>query len=157
MDRLQLNNIKNALLNYGDEIVELMKQRLQQGRKVASGDLINEMNSYVEEEDEKAFLYLDIPSYARYVDEGRKPNSKMPPEQPILEWMTQKSIISKKSEKQTAFAIRKMIGIRGIKSFPFLDIWDLHVEELEELIEDAAVEDLEEAIDEYIKDFNKNK
>ena len=76
MDRLQLNRVKKALQTYGDEIIELMKQRLQQGRKVATGNLINDMESYVEEEDNKAFLYLDIPSYARYVDEGRKPNSK---------------------------------------------------------------------------------
>lgn len=156
MDRLQLNNVTKALKMYGDDIVELMKQRLQQGRKIASGNLINEMNSYVEEEDDKAFLYVDIPSYARYVDEGRKPNSKWPPKKPIDDWMTQKGIRARNMTKdQLSFLIRRKIGIRGIAAFPFLDIWDMHVEELEELIEDAAIEDVEKVINEYIKDFNK--
>ena len=152
-----MTQIVKVLNHYGDDIVELMKQKLQQDRKVATGELINTMDSYVEEEDGKAFLYVDVASYGRYVDEGRKPNSKWPPVKAIRDWVKIKGIRPRnnQTEEQTIFLIRRAIGIRGIPAAPFLDIWDLHINELEELIEDAAVEDFSSIIHNYIDKFNK--
>jgi hypothetical protein len=54
--------------------------------------------------------------YFKYVDEGRKPNSKQPPIKPIQSWVTHKGIrFNNMSSKQTAFIIARSIGKKGIK------------------------------------------
>ena len=158
MDRIELTNVKKALMKYGVYITELMKQKLQQDGKVATGNLINEIKPYTETEEDKEFLYVDIPRYGVYVDRGRKPNSKMPPVKKIREWVSIKGIrpINNMSLDQTAFLIARSIGIRGIKASPFIDIFFNNVDELNDLIEESAVEDMENVINEYIKEFNKN-
>jgi hypothetical protein len=138
-----------------------MKDELVRKKKVATGNLANEIESYVEEEDDRAFLYLDVPSYGKFIDSGRKPGSKYPPVKSIRDWIKVKGIKPNKSrgvrtEEQLIFLIRRAIGIRGIDPVPFLDIWDIHTDELEELIEDAAAEDVEDVINAFVKDFNKN-
>lgn len=157
-DYLEMKRMKEALIKYGDTIVELMKDYLVSNRKVATGNLVNEIKSYVEEEDDRAFLYIDMPNYGRYVDSGRKPNSKMPPIKSIRDWINIKGIKPnrKMTQNQLAYLIARSIGIRGIKAVPFLDIWETHYNELEEIIENAAAEDLEAAIDDFVKEFNKN-
>ena len=144
-------------MKYGEYVTEQMKNKLQEDGKVATGELINSLEPYVEEEDDKVFLYVDVKPYGRYVDEGRKPG-KWPPRKAIREWIKQKGIRprNKQTEEQTTFLIQRSIGIRGIKASPFLDIWDMYVNELEEIIAEAAAEDVVEVLDEFIKDFNKN-
>jgi len=157
-DYLEMKRIKAALIKYGDTIVELMKDELVKNKKVATGNLVNEMKSYVEEEDDRAFLYIDMPSYGRYVDRGRKPNSKMPPIKSIRDWINIKGIRPNKkmTQDQLAFVMAKSIGIKGVPAVPFLDIWELHYNELEDIIAEAAAEDLEENINDFVKEFNKN-
>jgi len=157
-DYLEMKRIKAALIKYGDTIVELMKDELVKNKKVATGNLVNEMKSYVEEEDDRAFLYIDMPSYGRYVDSGRKPNSKMPPIKSIRDWINIKGIRPNKkmTQDQLAFVMAKSIGIKGVPAVPFLDIWELHYNELEDIIAEAAAEDLEENINDFVKEFNKN-
>jgi len=158
-DYLEMKRITQALTKYGDTIVELMKDFLVRNKRVATGKLVNEMKSYVEEEDDKAFLYVDVANYGKYVDSGRKPNSKWPPVKSIRDWIKVKGIKPNKpkmTQEQLAFVMARSIGIRGVPAVPFLDIWDNHYEELEEIIEDAAAEDLEDAINDFVKEFNKN-
>jgi len=157
-DYLEMKRIKAALIKYGDTIVELMKDDLVRNKKVATGNLVNEMKSYVEEEDDRAFLYVDIPSYGRYVDSGRKPNSKMPPIKSIRDWIKVRGIRPNKkmTQDQLAFVMARSIGIKGIPAVPFLDIWELHYNELEDIIAEAAAEDLEEVINNFVDEYNKN-
>jgi len=158
-NKLEMKHIKIALTKYGDTIVELMKADLVRNKKVATGNLVNEMKSYVEEEDDRAFLYVDMPSYGRYVDSGRKPNSKLPPVKSIRDWVKIKGIRSsnpRTSQEQLVYLIRRAIGIRGVPAVPFLDIWETHYDELEDIIANAALEDLEDEINDFVDEFNKN-
>jgi hypothetical protein len=156
MDRLELDNLSKALIKYGDYITNIMKDELVSNKKVATGNLVNDMRTYVEEEDDKAFLYLDVPSYGKFVQSGRKPNSKFPPDKPIRGWVRDKGIAKadKKANDSFIYLLRRAIGIRGIEPLPFMDIWNLHTDELEEIIEDAAEEDVLEAVKDFVKDFN---
>ena len=57
--------------------------------------------------------------YYRFVESGRKPGSRMPPEAPILAWMKREGI-ARGRENEILYAIRKSIAIKGIRPRPFL-------------------------------------
>lgn len=167
-DYLEMKRIKAVLVKYGETIVELMRDELRRQGKDATGNLIKKIDSYVEEEDDKAFLYLDVPTYGRkYVDGdgynwARRPNKTYPPKKEIRDWIRVKGIRpdgrskGAKTEDQLVFLIRRAIGVRGIRATPFIHIFYDNYDKLEELIENAAAEDLEEKINEFVKEFNKN-
>ena len=158
-ERIHWSRITAALKRYGDDIVELMKQKLQQDRKNATGNLINSLNAYTEQEGDNKFLYVEMAEYGQYVDSGRRPGSRWPPRQPIRKWISDRGIRPKQgmSMEQLTFLIQRKIGVRGIQAAPFIDIFYDHTDELNDLIEESAREDLEEAINEFVKDYNKNK
>lgn len=157
MERIKWRRMSLALARYGDEIVELMKNELQRHGKVATGELINTMKSYTEQEDDKQYLYVDFKDYGVYVDSGRRPGQKRPPLQAIREWIDVRGINPQGITKdQLSFLIQRKIGIRGIDPSPFIYLFTEHIDELNDMIADSSREDLEETINEYIKEFNRN-
>jgi hypothetical protein len=68
-------------------------------------------------------------SYGKYVEYGRKPNSKAPGSEPILEWIKAKRIKPKENGKFVkatesrlkglAFMISRKIGVKGIEPLYF--------------------------------------
>lgn len=60
-----------------------------------------------------------INSYYTYIEAGRNAGGKMPPTQPILDWMVRYRVAPGR-EKQVVWAIRRAIAIRGIKAKPFI-------------------------------------
>jgi len=69
-------------------------------------------------------LILSLPSYARFVDAGRKAGSKRPPITAIEGWIREQgiSLPSGRSAKDLAFAISNGIARKGIKARPFIAI-----------------------------------
>lgn len=55
-------------------------------------------------------------AYAEAVDLGTKPNRKMPPVQPIQDWVIQKLGLSGREARSAAFAIARSIGKKGTKA-----------------------------------------
>jgi len=159
MERVHWKRVRSALLRYGDEIVELMKQKLQQDGKVATGNLINDIKAYTENDEDNEYLYVEIPSYGQYVDSGRRPNSKFPPRKSIRDWINVKGIRPSRgtTKKQLEYLIQRAIGVRGIDPAPFIDIFYQHTDELNDLIEESSRADLEDTINEFVKEYNKNK
>jgi hypothetical protein len=159
-DRIHWKRLGVALRKYGDVVVEKMKDELQRHGKVATGELINTMSSYTEMEDDKQYLYIDYKKYGDYVDSGRDPGGKGPPfdpVDPIREWIDVRGIRPQGISKDSlAFLIRRKIAIKGIDAAPFLYLfWD-HIDDLNDVIADSAREDVENNINDYINNFNKN-
>jgi len=126
-----------ALGDLGTEVVERAQRNLgayrtvggKKRRAVASDNLrkslsfmrvpINAPRSVV------FFARGSAAEYADVVEQGRKPNSKMPPPDKILQWMRVKPVrlrgpaggfiaASEKQKIRVAFAIARSIGERGI-------------------------------------------
>lgn len=55
-----------------------------------------------------------VEPYDVVIDAGRRPGSKMPPAEPVREWMDRKGI-----PEEAEFPIRRAIGLRGLRGQPF--------------------------------------
>jgi len=60
-----------------------------------------------------AFL-VNVSAYAQVIELGRRPGARMPPYEPILEWVEGKLGLYFQEAEEAAFAIRRAIAKRGI-------------------------------------------
>jgi hypothetical protein len=117
-DDFNLKVIRDILDKYGASIVNEMVTRLKSANKKATGNLINSLDYAIDDTDPNAMvLYFTAMDYAIYVDKGRKPNSKMPPEKPIKDWLKVKGL-----PERLAFPIRRSIGKKGIRPTNFFTV-----------------------------------
>ena len=71
-------------------------------------------------------VIINIPDYAVFIENGRRPGSKPPPTSIILQWIQRKRITGRPrnnkviSNNQLAFLIARAIGRNGISPKPFL-------------------------------------
>ena len=151
-------------MRFGEYLVDKMKAELEDKGKRATGDLIDTMRPYTEAEDGKSFLYVEMQEYAQNVDAGRAAGKRMPPDEPIRKWITDKGIRGRHKNgrfmkvKTLSYLIRRSIGIRGIDPTPFLYLFQDLADDLNDIVEDAATVDVQRKLDEYIINFNnKNK
>ena len=136
MDNKRLSKI---LKKYGDQTVAKMIVALNSGGK-GDSRFIKKLKCYVEESDDILQLFIEMPSYGTFIDKGRGPNKKMPPEKPIVDWMQRKSI------KGSSYGIRKKISIRGIKPVPFLDIWFKEVLKINDVLIDVTKDTIKQVM-----------
>jgi hypothetical protein len=136
--------IVDALVNFGNDVVERAQRnlgatRMVKGKKrraVATGTLKNSLTfSLRRNKDSYTIKFIAkgaAANYADYVEEGRKPNSKQPPLEPILKWINDKKIkvrdekgkIVKQTEsrkKGLAFSIARGIGKNGIPAVKYYE------------------------------------
>lgn len=67
-------------------------------------------------------IVIDMPKYGKFIDSGRKKNSRMPPIAAIIDFIRHKKITSTSlSEESLAYAIAKSIAKKGIKARPFIE------------------------------------
>lgn len=151
-----MTHLETSLLKFGEALVKEARDVLIAADKNATGELIKSLRSYTEEDEDKTYLYLEVAKYGVFVDSGRRPG-RMPPREPIRQWIRQRGIrpSGNISEESLAFLIQRKIGVRGIPATPFLHLFYDVANELGDIIEESAVEDLEENINEFIKEFNK--
>jgi len=128
-------------------------------RRVASGTLQNSLMFYVAQNKFKYVIDFttraDAAPSASVIEEGRKPNSKMPPPEAILNWMNQKNIrLQKKGggfiketpelRKAAAFQIARSIGKKGIEGIHYYrDAIEVTSEEYAEKFREAMKKELE--------------
>lgn len=110
------------LLNLtGEKITDTMIDTLISKDKIATGNLIQSITYQTQQSEEGAFVKISVPGYGKFVDEGRRPGDKMPPIQPILEWIKVRRIRTPEyTQPQLAWAIAKSIAKRGIRPTPFI-------------------------------------
>jgi hypothetical protein len=80
-------------------------------------------------------VYFEYPEYGKWIDSGRGPG-KMPPFSSLTGWMKKHNI-----ENKWAFPIAKNIGQVGIKSRPFIHIFEDRFPILEDKIEQALYDE----------------
>lgn len=108
MDDINFKKVEEILAEYGMTVVRDMAAYLS-----ATTNLKRNIKSEVTNGKDTE-LTVTIPHYGLYVNDGRKPGSKMPPAQPISDWMKAKGI-----EQKYLYPIRRKIGRDGIKPRPF--------------------------------------
>lgn len=113
-------DLKALLELYGDEIITLLRQRLKENDKYATGRAYNQIISKVTPNS----LQIEGWKYIEVISGGREPGKKAPPIHKIVEWLEAKKSMPIKSSKyknkkgrigSLAYIIAKRIGERGIK------------------------------------------
>lgn len=148
-------NLQSTLSSFVDELINTYKNLLIRDNKKASGNLISSLKPVqIEFSNNKMQGSIEIASYWKYVEYGRRPG-KFPPMNKILDWIKIKPVIPRPmnglkapSEKQLAFLISRKIARDGIQPGNQLkEALDLTWAKYEKQISDAISKDLNEAID----------
>lgn len=111
--------LMKALKKYGEDVMLLYTNDLKALQYMIADEVTMNVNAFGNKYD----VVLNLPEYWKYIEDGRKQGSKMPPERPIIEWIKRKGITPRDksiSEKQLSFLIRRKIGRDGIKATHFL-------------------------------------
>jgi len=106
-------NINALLKDIEDIVVFVLKKIDLDNSRFAKGIKIN----WIDEA-----IVIDMPAYGKFINSGRKKNSRMPPIYAIINFIRHQKITSTDlSEESLAFAIAKSIAIKGIKARPFIE------------------------------------
>jgi len=112
-------NLMNVLWEYASTVKEMYRQRLIADDKVASGKLLNSIETYVTYNNLEFLVTIKAEDYLEYVEYGRRPG-KMPPVSKILEWVKVRNIMPEPrngklpTPENLAWAISKKIARDGI-------------------------------------------
>ena len=117
-----------ALLDFGDRIIDEMRNQLFENNSVNTGDLARSITKQLVKSNEQDTLQVSLLWYGELLEDGgpARRAGRMPPIRPIEGWIKRKNIPvpSKfKSPKSFAFAIAKSIEKRGAKKYskkPFI-------------------------------------
>lgn len=152
---LTFENLINVLNEYGQELVNLYKQKLTENNVNATFELFNSISYQVSDLNNNKFeVTLSLADYWKYVENGRKAG-KFPPISKIENWIKIKPVIpfsnnNKKipTQKELAYLISRKIARQGIQPRPFLKN---SVEEINRIyfdkIEEALTKDTERIFD----------
>lgn len=117
---IRFPNLERVLNEYGQALQDEYKLRLLKDGKTASYNLVDTVRYIYSTNGRKYEISLNLASYWRYVEYGRKPG-KYPPPDKILEWVRIKPLLPRPmkngklpTEKQLAFLIGRKIAEEGI-------------------------------------------
>lgn len=121
-------NLMEVLWDYAEAVKDLYKRRLIADDKVASGNLLNSVDTFIVYNNTEFMVTLSVADYMKYVENGRFPYGDedagpgtLPPVSKILEWIKVKNILPTPknghlpTQEQLAWAISKSIEKKGIK------------------------------------------
>ena len=127
---MEFENLDNALLDFGQRIVDEMQNQLFENKSVGSGDLARSITKTVVPLPNNGGEQLQVSLlwYGELLEDGGpgRRAGRMPPILPIEGWIKRKNIpvpASFKSPKSFAFAIAKSIEKKGVKKYskkPFI-------------------------------------
>lgn len=141
-------HLENKLSEIGAEVREKYKAKLKANGVYATGKLFNSVDFKLTVKEREIELYFTALDYWINIEEGRKPNSKMPRVEEIRKWMITRGIPDKPG---TAFVIARSIAKKGIKPNPFLRETRVEIQELVPSIKIALEKDLDSYMDKNIK------
>lgn len=124
MQDIKWNNLRNVLERYAEAWIKNAEANLMKNDSNASGALQRSMvlNDIVID-DKKISVTIELEDYWYYVENGRGAG-KMPPIEPIVNWIESKPVPPKVeglTVRQRAFAIARAIGKNGTKPRPFFE------------------------------------
>ena len=114
-----------VLEEYAIRLRNLYQDKLIKGDKIATGDLMNNVEYIIEKDSRSVSVSLQLEDYWKYVEEGRAPG-RFPPVDKILDWIRVKPIVPDErngrlpTENQLAFLIGRKIAEEGIEGTHYL-------------------------------------
>lgn len=148
MDKLiDLPHVQAVMEEMAIAIRNEYQDNLIRNDRIASGDLLNNIEYEVTRGDFTYTIYVKMKDYWYYVENGRKAG-KMPPIDNILRWITVKPVLPRPNAKgklptpqQLAFLIARKIGEEGTEGTQDLrkatdTIWDTFEDRLYEAIDE---------------------
>lgn len=119
METYEMNNLRELVDEFVDELLITYKQLLIKDGKSATGNLIKSLkNTGTAVDGDKIQGNIEIADYWKYVENGRKPG-KFPPPNKILNWVETKSLPRPESSlserKSLSYLIGRKISKEGIK------------------------------------------
>ena len=154
---IQLIEVRKVLTEYKTKFEELIKTKIQEKDKIASGNLLASISTKIEVDGSVYTVILNSLNYLKYLETGTKPH--WPPTEPILRWVKDKRLPTREltgdkslpTEKQLTYLVCRKISKEGVKGNKF---YELTVEEIKkeftQKIEDAITEDIENQLDEFL-------
>lgn len=151
MREIQWDNLRKVLERYADAWIKNAEANLMENDSNASGQLQRSMKLDKIVIDEKQMrVTVELEDYWYYVENGRKAG-KMPPIQPIIEWIDNKPVPPKVeglTVKQQAYAIARGIGKNGTQPRPF---FKKAVEQTWKQFKDEIAEAVQTDVNDYIE------
>ena len=148
MDKLiDLPHVQAVMEEMAIAIRNEYQDNLIRNDRIASGDLLNNIEYEVTRDDFTVTIYVKMRDYWYYVENGRKAG-KWPPIQNILDWIKIKPVLPRPNAEgklptpqQLAFLIARKIGEEGTQGTQDLrkatdTIWDTFEDRLYEAIDE---------------------
>lgn len=154
MDKIRWTNLNAVLERYAEAFIKNAQQNLDKNDSNASGALQRSMElDKIVIDDRMMKVTISLEDYWYYLEHGRKAG-KMPPIQPIIEWIESKPVPPKVeglTVRQRAFAIARSIGKNGTKPHPFFEsakqqTWKQFKDEIAEAVHEDIAVYIEEAV-----------
>ena len=117
--------IIEAEKRWAQKVVTNAKSILLQNKKIATGALYNSVRYVVNPQGSIQFIFAE---QGKWVQSGRRRNSRFPPPEPISNWIRAKGIQGRDrrgrfiSRKSLTFLISRGIARDGIKPLPFMSM-----------------------------------
>lgn len=128
MELLKLDNLERVLKEYAVEVRNLYQDKLILNDRLASGDLLNSCEAYVEANGTTYEVKMTLANYWRYVEMDTEPH--WPNVQDLMRWVEMKPVIPRSDEmrrlprptqiKQLAYLIGRKIAVFGTEGTPVL-------------------------------------
>lgn len=138
MEEINKNDFPNLfriLDEYRNEFVQVLKQRLEQAGRKASGNLLNSIDTNIKTNGSEIAVYLISLDYLKQTTDGRPPTRNSGDgtvQKKIFEWIQQKNILPRPmqdkngktylpTQKQLSFLIARKIHKEGFTGDKILD------------------------------------
>ena len=146
--------IKALMDRTGELITDKMIDTLISNGSLATGALARGIAYQTVEDDNGVVTKITVPGYGEFVDKGRRAGAKMPPVQPIIDWVRVKKIKTPQiTTEQMGWAIAKSIAKKGIRPKPFIqNSIDFVLANFTAELTEAGAEDINNAV---IAEFQK--
>lgn len=158
---ISFDNLLKALEEYAIAVRNEYQDNLIRSDRVASGDLLNNIEFEVLQNGTSFKVNLNLASYWKYLEEGTQPH--FPPISALLKWIEIKPVLPRPFDngriptpRQLAFLIGRKISQTGTKGSPDLHnaVTKINEEHRQKIIE-AFTKDVQNTMDGYIIEFFK--
>ena len=116
---IQLIEVRKVLTEYKTKFEELIKAKIQEKDKIASGNLLASISTKIEVDGSVYTVILNSANYLKFIETGTKPH--WPPTEPILRWVKDKRLPTREltgdksqpTEKQLTYLVCRKIAKEG--------------------------------------------
>ena len=144
MENALQSNILKLIVEWKTKTERNMLSILKQKKK-GDSRIAKQLKLTVNVKGDQITVTNELPDYAIFVDQGRKPG-KQPPIKSIQEWCKRKGII-----KEAAYPIARNVGLHGIKPTNFLNPmrkFDDLIKELQSEMVKSTTKEIKDGFDE---------